>query len=61
LAKVSRDGVHQRPGRVPLTASDLLVSWLAHDLIHLRQIVRLHYQYLTLQAGHDSPGYAGPW
>lgn len=44
-----------------LTAGDMLASWLAHDLLHARQIVELRY----LQTKHDyqpfSVQYAGEW
>jgi len=39
-------------------AKDILASWLAHDLLHIRQITRLKYQYL---AKDFSVAYAGKW
>lgn len=51
---------HPRLGRI--TAGDLLSSWLAHDLIHVRQINRLHRQWLERKAAPGwSPAYAGRW
>jgi hypothetical protein len=50
---------HPRAG--VLRAGDLLCSWLAHDLIHIRQINRLHYEYLTATCGDFSTAYAGNW
>lgn len=48
-------------GQVPRSAGDLLVSWLAHDLIHIRQMTRLHFEYLTAVSRPFSPDYAGVW
>jgi hypothetical protein len=45
----------------PLRAGDLLCSWLAHDLIHIRQINRLHYEYQAAITPEFSPAYAGNW
>ena len=50
---------HPRSGKV--RAGDLLASWLAHDLIHVRQLTRLHHQWLTLRAEPYSAAYAGPF
>lgn len=44
-----------------LSAGDLLVSWLAHDLLHLRQLVELQRAWLTREAGDFDLGYAGDW
>jgi hypothetical protein len=52
---------HAHPRIGVLRAGDLLCSWLAHDLIHIRQINRLHYEYFTSRYGEFSTGYAGNW
>jgi hypothetical protein len=44
-----------------LRAGDLLCSWLTHDLIHIRQINRLHYEYLAEISPEFSAAYAGDW
>jgi hypothetical protein len=44
-----------------LSAGDLLASWLAHDFLHIRQLTRLHWQYLTANANPYQTDYAGPW
>lgn len=44
-----------------LSAGDMLMSWLAHDLLHLRQLVELHYTYHREQAQPYQVGYAGEW
>ncbi len=52
---------YEHPRAGPLTAGTLLGSWLAHDLLHIRQLARLHYQYLAQQVHPHSLGYAGEW
>ncbi len=44
-----------------LTAGDLLASWAAHDLLHLRQLNELRYAYLYQAAAPFSVKYAGDW
>ena len=44
-----------------LSAGDIFAAWVAHDLLHLRQLVELHWAY-TLQAAHPyQVNYAGEW
>lgn len=50
----------ERPWAV-MTAGDLLAAWVAHDLLHLRQLVELRYAYLVEDAQPDSVAYAGEW
>ena len=42
-----------------LRAGDLLVSWLAHDMLHLRQLAELHFQYTAHLAQPYGVDYAG--
>jgi hypothetical protein len=44
-----------------LTAGDLLASWLAHDFLHIRQLSRLHWQYVGAISDPYQTTYAGPW
>jgi hypothetical protein len=44
-----------------LNAGDILASWLAHDFLHIRQITRLHYEYVQLVAAPFQTDYAGDW
>lgn len=44
-----------------LTAGDLLASWLAHDFLHIRQLARLHWQYVGAIADPYQTTYGGPW
>lgn len=52
---------YEHPKLGPVTAGDLLTSWLAHDLIHIRQMTRLHREYLASVLSPHSPDYAGEW
>jgi hypothetical protein len=52
---------HQHPSIGPITAGDLLTSWVAHDFIHVRQINRLHRDWLVASLSDRSPRYAGRW
>lgn len=51
---------HARPGREPLSAGDLLLSWVSHDFIHIRQLNRLHREFFVSSSQY-SPQYAGSW
>lgn len=44
-----------------LTAGDMLASWVAHDLLHLRQLVELHYAWTQRALAPHSVEYAGEW
>jgi hypothetical protein len=45
----------------PLTAGDLLASWVAHDILHIRQLVELRYGRLRHLTHPAQIGYAGDW
>ena len=42
-------------------AGELLVSWAAHDLLHLRQLVELQFASRAKDAAPYSGDYAGKW
>ena len=44
-----------------ITAGDMLASWAAHDLLHLRQLVELQRAYVVRLAAPYKVDYAGPW
>jgi hypothetical protein len=44
-----------------LTAGDMLASWLAHDLLHIRQLVELRYALTALDCAPHQVSYAGEW
>jgi hypothetical protein len=50
------------PGeRVTLSAGDVLVAWVEHDLLHVRQMIRLLHAWNEVQASPYSVWYAGAW
>jgi hypothetical protein len=51
---------YQHPRGV-LRAGDLLASWLAHDFLHIRQLARLQWEYLSHTAAPYETDYAGAW
>jgi hypothetical protein len=44
-----------------LSAGDMLASWLAHDLLHLRQLVELRYRVISADSQPYQVDYAGQW
>ncbi len=40
---------------------DLLGAWTAHDLLHMRQLVELHWAHLNRLVAPYDPQYAGKW
>ena len=44
-----------------ITAADMLASWVAHVLLHMRQLVRLRWAYTPLQLQPLQVEYAGRW
>ena len=51
---------YQHPQGV-ISAGDLLASWVAHDYLHVRQLARLHWQYLNSISPPFKTEYAGEW
>ncbi len=43
------------------SAGDIFAAWVAHDLLHLRQLVELHWAYLLQAAEPYKINYAGEW
>ena len=44
-----------------ITAGEMMASWAAHDLLHMRQLVELHRAYnVSLSEPYDTQ-YAGDW
>lgn len=49
------------PWGEPFAAGNLLAAWVAHDLLHLRQLVELHYAWTTASLAPRRCDYAGEW
>jgi len=43
------------------SAGDIFAAWVAHDVLHLRQLVELHWAYLVNAAEPYKINYAGEW
>ena len=54
------ENTYEHPKLGPLTARRLLFNWFAHDLLHMRQIIRLKFDYLAAH-GDENLEYAGKW
>jgi hypothetical protein len=52
---------HAMPNAGALRAGDLLAAWVAHDLLHLRQLVELHFYHQRQFAQPYGVDYAGDW
>lgn len=44
-----------------LSARNMMVSWLVHDVLHMRQLVELHYAHIRMQLEPNEVDYAGEW
>lgn len=44
-----------------IRAGDMLAAWVAHDLLHLRQLTELHYAWTQHRLQPWSVAYAGDW
>jgi hypothetical protein len=45
----------------PIRAGDLMAAWVAHDLLHTRQLVELHWAHTTAALDPYDVRYAGTW
>jgi hypothetical protein len=60
LENVNWENAYIHPKRGTMSAKLFLANWLAHDYLHIRQIIRYQYHYLKEQTGIDLQ-YAGNW
>jgi DinB superfamily len=44
-----------------ISASDLFAAWVAHDLLHIRQLVELRWALLQAEVAPRNTRYAGEW
>jgi hypothetical protein len=61
LREVPWEATHHHREFPSIRVGDLFAAWLAHDFIHIRQMNRLHFEYLQSAAGPFSVDYAGKW
>ncbi|MBX7219933.1 MAG: DinB family protein [Blastocatellia bacterium] len=55
------EATYHHPQGFVIRAGDLLAAWVGHDLLHIRQLARLHWDYLRKSASPFTPDYAGEW
>jgi len=55
------DNARSHPAAGELRAGDILASWVAHDLLHLRQIAKRRFEYTQRLAEPYRTEYAGTW
>lgn len=55
------DTAREHPVAGRMTAGDFLASWLAHDLMHMRQLITRRYQYAVHKDSPYDSSYAGEW
>jgi hypothetical protein len=44
-----------------ISAGDLFAAWVAHDLLHMRQLVELHWRHTSAELEPFTTQYAGTW
>lgn len=54
------DNFYEHPKFGKLTAKMFFTNWLAHDYLHIRQITKLKFDYLSV-ATDEKLNYAGDW
>ena len=60
LDSQNRNNIHVHPKLGELSVNMIFTNWLAHDYLHIRQIIRLKYDYLKSVSG-ENLSYAGDW
>lgn len=60
LSSPDWEAVYQAPWG-PIRAGDVFAAWVAHDLLHIRQLIELHWAYTTRQLQPYKVEYAGEW
>ncbi|MBU1877773.1 MAG: DinB family protein, partial [Chloroflexi bacterium] len=60
LSSPNWEAVYEAPfGQI--TAGDMFASWVGHDLLHMRQLVELHWAYTGVLVDPYATNYAGSW
>ena len=61
LTNIPFDNKNKWPQGRSMSAGDMLVSWVAHDVLHIRQLTELKWGYQMQQFAPYDPAYAGDW
>lgn len=49
------------PSGSTISAAEMLHAWLAHDMLHIRQMAELHHKFIAASIAPSSIEYAGEW
>lgn len=60
LQNVNWENTYHHPKIGPMSAKYIIANWLAHDYLHIRQILKLKYDYLKFSS-EQNLSYAGDW
>ncbi|MBU1699074.1 MAG: DinB family protein [Candidatus Eisenbacteria bacterium] len=60
LASPDWEAVYPAPWG-PIKSGDVFAAWVAHDVLHMRQLVKLHWAFTIREVGPFSTDYAGDW
>ncbi len=60
LANPNWENAYEHPKFGKMTAKMFLTNWLAHDYLHIRQIISVKFDYFK-QISNESFAYAGIW
>ena len=61
LGEVDLSREHAAPWGGTIAAGDVLASWVVHDLLHLKQILRVLFEHARSDAEPFGVEYAGSW
>ncbi len=61
LGDTRLDIAAEAPWGGEISAGDMLTAWVAHDVLHLRQLTELRYALISHSWAPYSPEYAGDW
>jgi len=61
LAAPNWENAKTHPRGWTVSAGDMLAAWAMHDVLHARQLVRLHWAYLQHLSRPHATDYAGEW
>lgn len=60
LESVNWSNIHNHPKIGSISAGDLLSSWVAHDFLHIRQIINIKIEYYKIKSLPFNTKYAMP-
>ena len=61
LGSIKFDSTCEAPWGGKISSGDMFAAWVAHDLLHMRQLIELCYAYTVKSVDPYSVLYAGEW